>query len=152
MHIWKQLWEVHSYKASLGNTDLGYNAIYHLYILIILRQKTALPEKSTAQTPYWWQPFNTDNGLMVSVSHMWIEGSLPTYNRKNYKSHTNNYLFPCLLKGNKTGDFIVFVLLYAFIKWKIQSRSYMWLTFLSYICWNANVTRPSVSMNVLWDL
>lgn len=63
-----------------------------------------LPEKSRAHTPSWWKPLNTDMGFNVSVSHMWMEESLPTWNKMRApfnKSDTPQSLsfFPQILRS-----------------------------------------------------
>lgn len=56
-------------------------------------------------TPNWWKPFSTDIGFNVSVSHMWMEESLPTWTEKN----TLIYQIICIIsshtqyKPNKKG-------------------------------------------------
>lgn len=50
---------------------------------------SVLPEKSRAHTPSWWKPLNTDMGFNVSVSHMWMEESLPTWINKNIQCVNN---------------------------------------------------------------
>lgn len=37
-----------------------------------------VPEKSSVQTPNWWNPLRTDRGFKNSVSQMCMEESLPT--------------------------------------------------------------------------
>lgn len=49
----------------------------------LTKQDCVLPEKSKAHTPSWWNPFKTDMGFNISVSHMWMEESLPTWVNKN---------------------------------------------------------------------
>lgn len=60
-----------------------------LHTCSLTKQDCVLPEKSKAHTPSWWNPFKTDMGFNISVSHMWIEESLPTWVNKKHTNITN---------------------------------------------------------------
>lgn len=91
-------WEATANRKKLHKKTL------HIVLNHFEPRDCVLPEKSRAHTPSWWKPLNTDIGFNVSVSHMWMEESLPTWNKMRApfnKSDTPQSLsfFPQILRS-----------------------------------------------------